>query len=548
MTSPLDSRRFTLTRQGWLLAMAMLLVVSCGHKQAPPTVLVGIDGGEWQVIDAMIAAGELPNFARIKREGAWGHLINNGMENSPVVWTTIATGHFARRHGVLDHVFPFGGPDHGNSPRRPVTSELRRVPALWNIATHYGLRAIVVGYFVSHPPEPIDGVIVSSQAPTWEEGTIHPPGALPLDEPRYQELHDPAVQRRIWQPFFGWAYDPAQAGDPESPYHAAADIVAGRGLAGRIVRDEFLRRAVGDLTAEPSDLFIAYYRLPDLLSHLLWKYYDPQAYENPPSSEEMEWFGESVKQSYRFVDEALGELMAAWDGEANIIIVSDHGFGRAAAHKMEDENARVKHLTGDHRPDGILLATGPDIEPGQIEGLTIMEIAPTLAALLGVPVAGELPGEVATGLLREDFLAEHPITSVADYSHVAMPLREIRLDRAVQEDEMNTLKGLGYVGEDVEFDVASRAGEYDFWAAEERLVAAHVSSEIFYYLLRGESALADAALDELLEHRPDAARRALIFTEHRFEGLMEGLPAGALDREPFESFFTAHPRSMLVTD
>jgi len=531
-------------KRGCLIFACALCLAACGTRQDPPTVLVGIDGGEWQVIDEMIAAGELPNLARIKREGAWGHLINNGMENSPVVWTTIATGHFARQHGVLDHVFPFGG----DGPRRPVTSELRRVPALWNIATHYGLRSIVVGYFVSHPPEPIDGIIVSSQAPTWEKGAIYPEDALPLEEWLYQELKNPGVRSGIWQPFFGWNFDPAQAEDPESPYRAAADIVVGRDLAGRIVRDEFLRRAVHTLTDEPSDLFIAYYRIPDLVSHLLWKYYDPQAYESPPSKEEMEWFGESVRQSYRFVDQALGGLIKGWDGEANIIIVSDHGFGRAAAHKMEAGNEQVKHLTGDHRPDGIILATGPDIEPGQIEGLTIMEIAPTLAALMELPVAGELPGNVATGLLREGFLTDHPIQSVADYSFVAMPHGEVTLNHAGQEDEMNTLKGLGYVGEGVEFDVTSTAGEYDFWAADEPLVAAHMSSEIFYYLLRGETDLADEALDLLLQHRPDAAWRALVFTEHRFASLREGLPQGILDASTFESFFKAHPFSKFATN
>ena len=149
-----------------LLILACVLVASgCSGQKEPPVVMVGIDGAEWQIIDEMIADGELPNFAKIKSEGAWGHLINNGMETSPVVWTTFATGHFARTHGVLDHVFPFGG----EGARRPVTSELRQVPALWNIATHYDLRSIVIGYFVSHPPEPINGVMVSSQAASWEK-------------------------------------------------------------------------------------------------------------------------------------------------------------------------------------------------------------------------------------------------------------------------------------------------------------------------------------------------------------------------------------------
>lgn len=516
----------------WLIAAGAVLLAACGQKPAP-IVLVGVDGGEWQVIDEMIADGELPNFARLKLEGAWGHLINNGMENSPVVWTTFATGHFARQHGVLDHVFPYGG----DSPRRPVTSELRRVPALWNIATHYGRRSIVVGYFVSHPPEAIDGVMVSSMAPMWVEDAIYPPDALPLEQPRYQDLNHPLVRESLWQPFFGWDYDEAQAEDPDSPYQVAAATVVERRLENRIIRDEFLRRAVADLVGEPWDLFIAYYRIPDLLSHSLWKYYDPEVFENPPTDEEMSWFGDSVRQSYRFVDEALGELLAELDNEANVVVVSDHGFGRAAAHKMEDENARVKYLSGDHRPDGIILAAGPDIQPGRVEGLTIMEIAPTLAALMRLPVAGDLPGEVATELLRPGFFEDQPMATVPDYAEVELPHREMTPDHAAQEDEMNTLRGLGYVGEGVAFDAGSQAGEYDFWAADERLVAGHIASEIVYHLIQGNVDLAQDALALAQARRPDVVWRVIAVSRHKIDSLMEQLPPGTLDAEPFVTFY-----------
>jgi hypothetical protein len=530
-------------RNIWLIFACLFITVACSPREDTPTVLVGIDGAEWQVIDEMITNGELPNFARIKREGAWGHLINNGMESSPVVWTTFATGHFAREHGVLDHVFPFGG----EGARRPVTSELRRVPALWNIATHYGLRSIVIGYFVSHPPEPIDGVIVSSQAPTWQDGTIFPEDALPLESRKFQILHDTDVQRRIWARYFGWEYSREQASDPDSPYYKAASTVRERSLEGRIMRDEYLRRATQVLMEQSSDLFITYYRIPDILSHSLWKYYDPDVYETPPTEEELQWFGNAVKQSYRFVDDALGDLLEAWGGKANMIIVSDHGFGRASAAKMAREDKRFQFLSGDHRPNGVIMAHGPDIQPGQIEGLTIMEIAPTLAALIDVPVAGNLPGEIAMDLIRPEFFERHPLKTVADYSDVAMPNREVSLDHDVQEEEMNTLKGLGYVGEGVDFDVAPVSGEYDFWAARDRLVSNHMASEVFYYLTQGDAYLAQETFDYLKEQRPDLESRVILIVRHKFEILMERLPQGAMEAEPFETFLEKQSRAERVT-
>lgn len=519
------------------VAILALILSACGPGE-PPTVLLGIDGGEWQVIDEMIAAGELPNFARVRREGAWGHLINPGKTTSPAVWTTFATGHFPRRHGILDHVYPYSG----DGARRPVTSELRQVPALWNVATHYGLRSIVIGYFVSHPPERIDGIVVSSQAPTGANGSVYPEDALKLHNWRYRELRQSNGRERIWAPFFGWEYDPAQADDPDSPYRLAAATVLERHLDRRVVRDEFIRRAVRDLVDEPSDLFIAYYRIPDFMSHSLWKYYDPSVFEDKPDEQMMHLLGNAVRESYRFVDRALGDLLDAWGGEANILVVSDHGFGRAAAHKMNDPDAAVEYLSGDHRPNGILLATGPDIQPGQIEGLTTMEIAPTLAALLGVPVAGDLPGEVALDLLRPDYVANRPLQTVADYSHVTMPNREFVLDSEVQQAEMEALKGLGYVGEGVDFDAAAVGDDYDFWAAEEALIAGHIAGEIIYHLAQGNEGLAGESFALLLEHRPEAAPRALNMTRHHVDRLVERLPQGALDPGPFERFFTEHVR------
>ena len=309
-----------------------------------------------------------------------------------------------------------------------------------------------------------------------------------------------------------------------------------RYLEGRIIMDEFLRLATRDLVKEQSDLFITYYRVTDMLSHSLWKYYDPDVYEVPPTDLEMELFGNSVKESYRFVDRALGELLLAWEGNANMIIVSDHGFGRANAFKMA-QDSRVQYLTGDHRPDGVIMAYGPDIQPGQIEGLTIMEVAPTLAAMLGIPVAGELPGQVAMDLIRPELFERRPLKSVADYSHVPMTNQDFALNHAVQETEMETLRGLGYIGEGVEFDVGSVAGDFEFWSADDHLVTLHMSSEIFYHLTQGNVSLAEQAYELLRGKREDLAAQAVFATRSKLYILLDHLPEGTLDLESFLTFF-----------
>lgn len=521
--------------------LAAGLLAGCAPEETgrTPVVMIGIDGAEWNVIDAMIAEGELPHLARIKREGAWGYLLNPGPAVSPVVWTTFATGHFGRRHGILAHTWPYDG----GAGQRPVSSDLRQVPALWNVASHYGLRSVVLGYFVTHPAENIDGVMVSPRAPRGVPGSIAPPDALDLDAERYRELGEREVQQGLWSRYLGWAYDPRQADEPGSPYQEPARIVNERNIHKRIVEDEFLRRAALDLVEEPADLFIAYYRLPDFMSHSLWLYYDDSDFADPADPEAKALFGEAVTESYRFVDEAVGELLERFNGQANVMIVSDHGFG--ASLKMErGKETRSSHLTGDHRPNGVVLATGPDIAPGELRGMTIMEVAPTLAALLGVPVADELPGKVEARLLRPGYLEKHPLMSVPDYAQVTVERTSAALDAAAEDEDLASLRGLGYIGEGVVLDDSTATGDYDFWSTEKDTLAKVLATEVLYYLLEGDRESAEEIVALVRDRRPRLVEALIRRTSRKFSLMQRQLPKGYLDASTYRQFMAEHrPRA-----
>ena len=48
----------------------------------------------------MVEKGELPAFARLMREGAWGPLQTIEPTLSAVVWTTLITGKTPEQHGI----------------------------------------------------------------------------------------------------------------------------------------------------------------------------------------------------------------------------------------------------------------------------------------------------------------------------------------------------------------------------------------------------------------------------------------------------------------
>ena len=60
--------------------------------------------------------------------------------------------------------------------------------------------------------------------------------------------------------------------------------------------------------------------------------------------------------------------------------------------------------TGDHRMEGVLVAAGPPFRAGATpEAATLLDIAPTVLHLLGVPVPDDMDGRVLTEILDPAF-------------------------------------------------------------------------------------------------------------------------------------------------
>lgn len=508
-----------------------------------PLVLLGIDGADWGVINPMIADGELPNFERMKSRGAWGELINPGPQVSPVAWTTFVTGLFSRNHGILDHVYPYN-----NEPaKRKVTSELRQAPALWNIADEFGLKSTVVGYFVSHPPEKINGTIVSELAYHKLEGAVHPSGALDAQAIGQRALKGNTPERQqLLRRFFGWDYNKSQAVDPDSPYRKAAETVRIRNLDQRILADEFVMRASLALAHEPSDLFVTYLRLVDYMSHSLWLYHDASGLEKLPDPELIDLFSESVKESYRYADEALGQLLDVFGNDTNIMVVSDHGFGPNLRNNSRGEAER-ENLTGNHRPNGIMLAMGPDIRPGEIRGMTIMEVAPTLVALLDIPVSDDMPGKVVTSMLTDEFFEKHTLKTVESYGDISIETLDSGTEVSIQQQSMQNLKGLGYIGEGVELNADATQTRFDFWRASDKLIAQQLHAEVMYHLLNEDAQLADQVVAMLQKQRPDLKRALVAWVKNKYKVLAEELPPRYFQTEPFEAFLERHPNRVAAS-
>ena len=98
-------------------------------------------------------------------------------------------------------------------------------------------------------------------------------------------------------------------------------------------------------------------------------------------------------------------------------------------------------LSGCHRPDGVLMVSGPGVPAGgKIAGAHITDLAPTILALLGVPVPSNMDGRPLDGLAGGSTRA-----APEDDEGSREELRPARYTEAEREEMERRLRGLGYL-------------------------------------------------------------------------------------------------------
>ena len=348
-------------------------------------LLIGWDAADWQVINPLLDAGLMPNLQRLVDNGVMGNIASLSPMLSPILWTSIATGKRCYAHGVGGFVEPLSD----RSGVRTVGTLTRRCKAIWNIVSQSGMNSVVCGWQASHPAEPVRGAIVSNlffvppdnatpqswpipdgsvepskQAETLAELRVHPSEieAPPIQQliPRADELDqaDPTVRRRLTF------------------------------LAQRLAEVISIHAAGTELLEQnPWDFGAIYYECIDQVGHEFMQFHPPRSPGIPEP--EFEWYREVMTGIYRFHDLMLGRLLELAGPDAHIMIVSDHGFASGSQRPRGPvEPARW------HRPQGIFVLHGPGVRSDErIEGATLLDIAPTVLSLLGLPIGDDMEGK-----------------------------------------------------------------------------------------------------------------------------------------------------------
>lgn len=432
-----------------LLATLAAGVSSCGWEgpaadASPKVVLIGWDGATWKVIRPMLARGELPVLARLIARGERGVLAARPPLLSPVVWTTIATGFPASAHGITGFLLPSGT---GGDPIL-ASSFHRRRAALWQMVSAAGKKVGFVGWWSTWPAEPVDGYIVSDHLAynrwdDWAERGSGPKGGGSL-------LTYP---RELASEMAAYAVRPETVGpdtihelaafnqrelrhmmEADAPVMYDAPSVVRYGYATDASNQSFALHLLD--TRDQPDLFALVYILSDVAGHVLWHHYRPERF--PGFRPDDDRLRDAIPAVYRQLDAWTGEILERIDPDSLVIVLSDHGMQAAGVLPQPGVNP-----AGAHTRKGIFVVSGPGLPDGtELGSLAQVDVAPTVLAMLDLPVARDMPGHIVRDALPVGSSEEPDRIDSYGTGHHQAPSST---DSPGGKDYEARLKALGYI-------------------------------------------------------------------------------------------------------
>ena len=407
-------------------------------------LILGWDAADWQIIDPLLARGQMPNLAALIAAGTRANLRTMEPKLSPILWSTIATGKTADKHGILNFVEP----NPSGDGVRVSASTTRKTKALWNILTQSALRVHAVGWYASHPAEPISGTCVSNllmeQAPSsasapWPlmTGVVHgaPESATRIAAARVRVTDITRDELKELLP------NAAQAARGD---HRPAT------LAKEFARMRSLHRAAMEtLRSGAWDCAMVFHDTIDTIGHHFMEYQPPRMSHVKPA--DLRVYGEVMDRVYRMHDRLLGELMEVAGPGTSVMLISDHGFHSGAERPVILDVTKEERATLEsrwHRVHGVAIFSGPGFCVGASIGApTLLDVTPTALTALGLPVGIDMDGRVVT----EAFAVAPTIATVPSWDDVpgeaGMHPPEMRQDPFEASDALQQLIDLGYMAD-----------------------------------------------------------------------------------------------------
>ncbi|MEM1111533.1 MAG: alkaline phosphatase family protein [Pseudomonadota bacterium] len=171
-----------------LILIVTMGIASCSDSSGPVesrTIIIGFDGMDPRLAERWMAAGELPNFSRLAESGHYQRLGTTNPPQSPVAWSSFATGTNPGEHGIYDFLRRDAGDysadfsiAHVREPDNhieltdyriplsaPTIENRRRGEPFWTTFENKGARASVLRVPVTFPPDDVHRMLSGMGVP-----------------------------------------------------------------------------------------------------------------------------------------------------------------------------------------------------------------------------------------------------------------------------------------------------------------------------------------------------------------------------------------------
>ncbi len=263
------------------------------------SLILGVDGGTFSVINPLIEQGKLPNFQKLIVTGVSGNCISTIPPVTGTAWPSLLLGQNPGKHGVFGF-FKKELSDYGQLSRGSdfITSEVLAGKTFLDYLSDKGKKVALITIPMTYPTWEINGIIVSGYpCPDNKENFVYKTKDINVVVP--ESLN-----------FSADYYDSVNKDRLEKDEHEV--IVKLKNLTIDLIQNNKI------------DCLMVVFGATDRMQHEYWRYRDEKL---PATEEERKQFGSSVDRIYEKVDEAFGEILQHTDETTNVFVVSDHGGG-----------------------------------------------------------------------------------------------------------------------------------------------------------------------------------------------------------------------------
>jgi predicted AlkP superfamily phosphohydrolase/phosphomutase len=160
-------------------------------------LVIGLDGFEPTLVDALVAAGQLPALARLREQGGYSRVQTTCPAQTPVAWSTFATGVNPGGHGVFDFIrrdpkmylpdLALNRYEQKNAFLPPRVVNLRRGTPVWDVLSAAGIQSAIIRCPCTYPPDTPRGRLLSGMGVPDLRGSLGTGTFYSFDEVKAQE-------------------------------------------------------------------------------------------------------------------------------------------------------------------------------------------------------------------------------------------------------------------------------------------------------------------------------------------------------------------------